>query len=77
MPGPEIQTKLTLVDDDTLVTDVEGIFYEKQVSHSRPMTVGELKKRLEKEDATEFCLHKFQRKAVNKALAQPLSLIQV
>ena len=43
---------------------------------STPMTVEELKTKLEDED-NDFCLHMYQRKAVYQALTQPLSLIQV
>ncbi|CAI8051442.1 Helicase required for RNAi-mediated heterochromatin assembly 1 [Geodia barretti] len=75
-PGKEPQASLELINDNTLVTDLGGL---KQEADGVPvvMTVGELREQLsDTEQYTDFCLPKFQRIAVERALSQALSLIQ-
>ena len=76
-PGQQPQARLELIDDSTLVTDLAGL-YREGADVPIEMTVGELREQLsDSEQYTEFCLPKFQRVAVERALSQALSLIQV
>ena len=77
-PGKEPQAGLELINDSTLVTDLAGLYKEEAEGVPGEMTVGELREQLrDTEQYTEFCLPKFQWFAVERALAQALSLIQV
>ena len=72
-PGTEPKSSLQLIDDSVLVTDTAGLYADHA---NMAMTVGELRKKLAEGDK-DFCLHEHQRRAVNQALSQALSLIQV
>ena len=56
------------------MTDTAGL-YNDEATYVQEMTVGELRKKLAEGEG--FCLHEHQRHAVNQALSQALSLIQV
>lgn len=74
-PGAEPQAPLQLIDDDVLVTDIAGLYADQATDVPKELTVGELKESLE--GGKGFCLSEHQRRAVNLALSQALSLIQV
>ena len=76
-PGPVIKSSLSLIDSQMLVTDLAGLYSDGAGEIPKAVKVWELEMKLREEDTTEFCLHKYQRLAVARALTQPLSLIQV
>ena len=78
-PGSDPKAALELIDDTTVVTDLEGLYRDGAEGVPRQMTVAELRERLQDDTGqqSEFCLHKFQRLAVARALSHALSLIQV
>lgn len=59
-----------------MVTDVAGLYSDKATDVPKEITVGDLKEKLA-EGSEGFCLSEHQRKAVNQALSQALSLIHV
>ena len=77
-PGSIPQARVELIDDSTVVTDLGGLYKDGAEGIPTEITVGELREKLkDTEQHSKFCLHKFQRLAVEKALSQALSLIQV
>ena len=76
-PGCVIKSSLSLIDSQMLVTDLAGLYSDGVVEIPKAVKVLELEMKLKEEVTNEFCLHKYQRLAVARALTQPLSLIQV
>ena len=77
-PGSIPQARVELIDDSTVVTDLGGLYKDGAEGIPTEITVGELREKLkDTEQHSKFCLHKFSRLAVEKALSQALSLIQV
>ena len=76
-PGPKPQASLQLINDTMIVTDLGGLYKGGATNMPGEMTVGELRDKLTGEQVEEFCLHHFQRIAMDRALSQALSLIQV
>ena len=75
-PGPFLKSSLSLINGQTLVTDLAGLYNDAR-DIPRALRVEELLMKLGKEDTTDVCLNAFQRQAVTQALTQSLSLIQV
>ena len=59
------------------MADLAGLYRDDKKDMVIPLTVEELKTKLDDGDNNDFCLHTYQRMAVYQALTQPLSLIQV
>lgn len=75
-PTEEPKASLNLIHDDVMVTDIAGLYSDKATDVPKEMKVRDLKERLA-EGSEGFCLSEHQRKAVNQALSQALSLIHV
>ena len=74
-PKHQPTCKTKLLDDDSTV-DASAVYLQSELPHR--MLVRDLRSELGSEDhASKFCLDERQQTAIDCALSQPLSLIQV